>query len=142
MNTTVNTIPMTVDEKIQSRSELLKAVELATSLFSEMYFELPDDPKWTNPTLSWRYLEKGSYTPKKNNKDMDVVRAIFVEEESETGRYEVHEDIPVHRMFDDYGRSSHVRWLYFSVSDNKHKVIQLRMNKLIRELEEESGNGI
>lgn len=142
MSTTVNTIPMTVDEKIQTRRELRKAVELATSLFSEMYFGLPDDPKWTNPKLSWRYLEKGSYTPKKNNKDMDVVRAIFVEEESDTGRYEVHEDIPVHRMFDDYGRSSHLTGLFFSVSANKRKVLRIRGNKLILELEQESTNGV
>ncbi len=142
MNTTVNTIPMTVDEKIQSRSELLKAVELATSLFSEMYFELPDDPKWTNPKLSWRYLEKGSYTPKKNLPDGDIIRAIFVEEESDTGRYEVYEDIPVHRMLDDYSRRFYLTSLFFSVSHNKRLVLRIRGNKLLLELEEESANGV
>ena len=142
MNTTVNSIPMTVDATIQNRPELLKAVELATSLFSEMFFGLPDDPKWTHPKLSWRYLEKGSYTPKKNNKDVDVVRAIFVEEESDTGRYEVHEDIPVHRMLDDDSRRFYLTSLFFSVSHNKRLVLRIRGNKLLSELEEESANGV
>ena len=74
--------------------------------------------------------------------DGDHLRVLLAEEESVTGLYEVYEDIPVHRMFDEYGRESHMRRLHWIVSSYSTDVIQARLNKLIIELEEESENGV
>ena len=142
MSTTANSIPVTVDDKIRNQPELRKAVELATAYFLDMYLQLPSDPEWNNAKLRWDYIARGTAKIKKPESDGDHVRVLLVEEERVTGRYEVYEDIPVHRMFDEYGRESHMRRLHWSVSSYRTDVIQARLNKLIIELEEESENGV
>ena len=53
MSTTANSIPVTVDAKLQSQPDLGKAVELATAYFLDMYLQLPSDPEWNNAKLRW-----------------------------------------------------------------------------------------
>ena len=141
MSTTTNSISVTVDARIQTQPDLRKAVELGSNYFTDMYLKLPSDMGWSNQTLQWKYLEKGSYATSLKNDKEDIVRVTFIEDELETGRYEVHEDIPVRRMFDDYGRSSHMTRLLLSSNRNKHKVLQAQVSKLLQEMEE-SGDGV
>ena len=142
MSTTVNTIPMTVDEKIQNLPDLRKAVGLGSEYFLEEYLGLPNDPDWNKANLTWSLIERGTKKIKNSESDGDHLRAIFVEYERETNRYEVYEDIPLHRMFDEYGRESHMRRLLWSVTSYRHKILQAHMSRLIQELEEESGDGV